>query len=44
MRKALRLYRERKTILYYAMLWKAAEIAELTLHELIDLIDREGLP
>ncbi|RCV65047.1 putative antitoxin, contains HTH domain [Methanophagales archaeon] len=39
LRKALRLYREGKTTL-----WKAAEIAELTLHELIDIIDREGIP
>ena len=39
LRKALRLYREGKITL-----WKAAEIAELTLHELIDIIDREGIP
>jgi len=39
LRKALRLYREGKITL-----WKAAEIAELTLHEMIDIIDKEGIP
>ena len=39
LRRALRLYREKKTTL-----WKAAEIAELTLHEMIDVIDKEGIP
>ena len=39
LRRALRLYREGKTTL-----WKAAEIAELTLHEMIDAIDKEGIP
>ena len=39
LRRALRLYREGKTTL-----WKAAEIAELTLHEMIDIIDKEGIP
>lgn len=39
LRRALRLYREGKTTL-----WKAAEIAERTLHEMIDIIDKEGIP
>jgi len=39
LRRALRLYREGKITL-----WKAAEIAELTLHEMIDAIDKEGIP
>ncbi|MGB2841310.1 MAG: UPF0175 family protein [Halobacteriota archaeon] len=39
LRRALRLYREGKTTL-----WKAAGIAELTLHEMIDVIDKEGIP
>ncbi len=40
MRKALRSYREEKTTL-----WKAAEIAEMTLHvhEMIDVIGKEGI-
>jgi Uncharacterised protein family (UPF0175). len=39
LRRALRLYREGKTTL-----WKTAEIAELTLHEMIGVIDKEGIP